>query len=634
MYYSIIHALRLLPPESFCIFDEDGGGLFWYTSSQTATIREASIDRFHIVLPFMALCSMAHATMHVADEVDFIAGRNTNGWTLTAQGWTSPTYPTNVASFSLVGTNLSDGANLSVAYARNAFTIVPAGGARPVSFTARYTVSQLPPPEGLALTNMIDGAFDASWRPVEDAIGYRVTIYSNHVEGAAAGNPLLSESFDAVPGKGTVTAIDGDTFDSLTDTQAGWRIQTCYHAVTPLSGVIQVGSSTALGWMALPVPPSCIGAGRTLRLVANRFANAGRDMPIAIVSADGTSTNSIGSVALGETPSAHFLALPELRQGDTIYLNSTTNKMANKDKDGRVALDSVCILEGYDPGETISELRAVIDTAGTTFSTNGLPPFVGMVTVVALAANPSDNSAAASAALDLVNPPPMPILRAVPLSQCLDGVYVADFSPLSNVTSAATWRNGVWPIPYWMGYNDRGEVVTSVRKASVNTTYSGFFAFSSAYDPTIGWALGLRGTASRDFHCGVALLNDTDTPRSNFEITLDYLQWNYRNEIPMTNTVEWLVTNALVGTAAAGDWIPVPSLTMTPPYTATYNDGGAEHWRGGPRTAALPGVTLDIGEYLIVRMTARRSPSSGGIALAGFRVASTRKTPVNCIIFR
>ena len=578
--------------------------------------------------------SMVHATMHIVDRADFANGVNTNGWTISAQSLTSPSYPTNVASFMLAGTNLSDGATLSVSYSQDTFTIVPSGGAQPLSFTAEYTISKLPPPAWVNVTNIIDGAFDVFWPPVEDAVGYRMTIFSNHVEGAADGTQLFHETFDSIPGKGSVTAIDAATFDGLTDTHAGWRIQTCYHAVEPASGRVQIGSSSAFGWMTLPVPQNCLGAGRTLRLAAGRFTNAGRDMPVSVISDAGSTTNAIGSIALGESIAEHHIALPELKAGDMIYLHSTTNKATNKDKDGRVLLDDVAILEGYDPGRTISECYASFDTADTAFSTNGFPPFAGTVAVTALSANRADDSDAAEAALDLAHPPAMPILRAFPLSVCTNGTYAADFSALSNVTAAMTWYNGVWPIPYWMGYNDKGQVVSSIRKATLGTTYSGFFAFKSEWDPTMGWALGFRGTSSRDFHYGIAFQNDTGAPRTGFELSMDYLQWNYRNEVPMTNTVEYLVTNELVGTSAPGAWISVPALAMTPPYTASQNDGGAEHWRQGLRSARLDGVILGTGSYLIIRMTDLRTSTSGGVGIIDFRLASVRMPAANCIIFR
>ena len=584
--------------------------------------------------PLLLTAPPAEGRMHVSDTADFATGANTNGWTFAAGSWTSPAYPTNVASFALVGTNLSEGATLSVTCSRNTFTLLSSGGARPVTFTAEYTLSRLPPPEGLTLTNLVDGAFAAVWQPVEDAVGYRLAIFSNHVEGAVAGTPVFAESFDGVPGKGSVTAIDADTFDALTDTHAGWRVHTCYHAASPLSGVVQIGSSAALGHLALPLPPDCAGAGRTLQLAARRYAAAGRDMPVTLVSADGATTNAVGSVALTESAGVHHIPLPPLTAGDVLCLHSTTNKIANREADGRVLLDAVAILDGYDPGRTETVSLAAVDVAGTAFATNGLPPFVGSVAVVALAAHPADDSDAAVAALDLVNPPPMPILRAVPLSGCDEsGVYAADFGGLSNVTAATTWYNGVWPVPYWMGYNDQGALVSSVRKATTNTTYSGFFAFRSAAVPDMGWALGFRGSSSRDFHHGIAFWNDTDSPRIGFGLSFAYVQWNWRNELPMTNTVEYLVTNELVGTAAPGGWVSVPALTLAPPCTAA--DGAdADCWSGGVRTAALEGVTLGVGDYLIVRFTDRRTPTSGGIGIADFRVSSSRKPRVNCIIFR
>ena len=178
------------------------------------------------------------------------------------------------------------------------------------------------------------------------------------------------------------------------------------------------------------------------------------------------------------------------------------------------------------------------------------------------------------------------------------------------------------------------EWLTSIRKATTNTTYSGFFAFNAPHEPTLGWVLGFRGSASRDFHHGIAFLNDTAAPRTDITLSFEAVQWNYRNEIPMTNTVEYLVSDTLVGTAAQGSWTPIPAFTVTPPYTASYNDGGAECWRNGPRCVTLDGVTLEVGRYLIVRFTDLRTPTSGGIGIADFRFTSVRKPLTNCIIFR
>ena len=47
--------------------------------------------RRHVILLTLAtLCAAVHATMHVVDVADFDAGRNTNGWAISAQGWLSP----------------------------------------------------------------------------------------------------------------------------------------------------------------------------------------------------------------------------------------------------------------------------------------------------------------------------------------------------------------------------------------------------------------------------------------------------------------------------------------------------------------------------------------------------------------
>ncbi len=602
------------------------------------------MNRLSLGLSLLLTAGAAHGVMHVTDSADFISGENTNGWIVSDGQWTSPAYPVPVASFTAVGTNLSEGASLSVSYSQNRFAINRTGGdARLSAFTVDYVVSRLPVPAGFAVTNIIEGSFAASWQPVADAICYRLSFYTNRLDGVSAGTSIFDEEFSAIPSKGTSTSLDEDTFNALTDTRAGWTFENCCYGVNT-AGVVQVGMASKPGWLAMSVPQACAGTGRTLRIAAwNYSSSIGPDMPVRHISADGSETNVVAVVALDNVGSNIYVSLPELAAGDKLVFHSTTNKDHTVGKDGRVNLDAVQILDGYDPGHYVLDCHATADVVGTAFTTNGMPALDGFVTLKACSANAADDSDETEPLeLNLAHPPLMPILRAVPMSTLDEGVYEADFSVLTNITSQTTWYNGVWPIKYWMGYNDKGEIATTLRVGTTNTTYTGFFAVTTHYpyttEPrTIDYALGFRMAKDRDGHHGIAFLNDTQAPRTNFRITRGIIQWNYNNKLQsMTNTVEYLVTNELVGTAAKGNWISIPELTFTPPYTATYNDGGAEYFSAGHYpTVTLDNVTLGIGEYLIVRFSDWRSSDNKGAAgLYLFKLESERKRAASFMLIR
>ena len=73
-----------------------------------------AMNRLKLAFAVLMPACIACGTMHVTDKADFINGENTNGWTFSENQWRSPAYPVPVASFTATGTNLSDGAALTV----------------------------------------------------------------------------------------------------------------------------------------------------------------------------------------------------------------------------------------------------------------------------------------------------------------------------------------------------------------------------------------------------------------------------------------------------------------------------------------------------------------------------------------
>lgn len=601
------------------------GILFW---GSIAAVRGA-------VCLFTGLaCFVAGGVQHIAETADFVQGENTNGWTISSSSWTSPAYPAPVDTFTLSATNLSEGSSLQVSYAGGAFTVSSADAAQLTAFTAHYTLTRLESPANVMITNVVDGNFRVTWSPVTDATGYRVDLSTNRIEGASEGTALLTEAFSYIPSKGNATGIDPSSFDGLTDTRAGWGCAVCYYGIAPCSNVVQIGSSSTSGYLSLPVPENIRGRSTcTLEISARRFnSTTAPDMPITSVTASGV-TNLLGVLTLKEGLTKQYLTLPVLVAGDVLYFHSATNKL-----DGRVILEGVRILDGYSAGAPVpccfQSVSVPADSTEVDF--DELPRADISVCVTALAENSTDNSLPSAAVMvDMANPPLMPVLRAFPLSHCVEGVYLQDFGALSNITAKTSWYNGVWPLPYWMGYNDQGEPIGTIGKAAVTASTSGFFAFTSTThgDSESVRALGFRGASDRDFTYGIAFLNDTGLPRTAIAISYEGVQWNRRNTSAMTNTFEYLVTNELVGTSAPGNWVSVPALDFTPPWTTTDYSNETDEWWGGSQSATLDGVTLAADQYLVIRWSDARG-SAGGVGVSNFRLSTTSAPFALSIIIR
>ncbi len=562
--------------------------------------------------------------MVITNTANFVTGENTNLWQCSADRWISPAFPAQVATVSMTGTNLADGAAFNIACSDNGLNITATGGAKLTAATAVYTLNKLPAPEYFQVTNVIDRSFSASWQAVPGAVGYRLNFYSNVLEGVSAGKEVFGERFLNVPTKSGALKTT-DEFDTQA---AGWFFDTCYYSGT--SQMIQIGNSSNDGYLALPVPEAIAGGGYTLEISASKMdeSNVNRDMPISVVST-GNITNWLGSVSLANERAAFYLTLPPLAATDTIYFHSTTNV-----KDARVLLNSIRILDGYNPGTLRETLFGTVEVTGTTFATNGMPAVDGALSIIALSEVEDDSDESAHVDLPLANPPPMSILRALPFSLAGDSL-VADFNGLSEITANnRPWYNGVSPLPYWMCYRDDGSIVTQIGVGTTNTTRSGLFKFHDLWHD-YGEALGWRGNSERSFYTGIAFVNDNPRySRHNFRLAFRPCQWNYRNEAPVTNTVEYLVTNELVSTAAPGDWRELEALKITPPYTFAENDDGAEVWWGGEMASDITGLVLGPGEYLIIRFVNHKASSSGGVGIDDFTLTSERKPLTSCIIFR
>lgn len=83
--------------------------------------------KFPVLVCVAAVACAWGAPRVVVETADFAAGVNTNGWSVSSSSWASPDYPTSVVSVSLTGTNLEDGASLTVARHGSRFEVGAVG---------------------------------------------------------------------------------------------------------------------------------------------------------------------------------------------------------------------------------------------------------------------------------------------------------------------------------------------------------------------------------------------------------------------------------------------------------------------------------------------------------------------------
>ena len=567
----------------------------------------------------MAAALLAAAGAWAAEErADFTTGMGTNGWTVSNGVYASPLYSNAVDRISLsysssvvtdvatVYATASGGAEAQIATLAAAssaatldfpdttdfrsFRVTTAGGMALKSFSALVSESHLESPDGVMISNNVTGtSFDASWGAVEGAVGYRVYVWTNVVAGASEGTALWSETFASSP------SVNNNTtgFESVYADKDGWTQESVF--ATALAGVVRIGSSSKHGWLASP-GLSVFGDGPlTLRFTANRYSkDMGVSMPIYIVS--GTTTNDLASVSLTTNSAVYHVPLPALAAGDRILFHSTTNKV-----DGRVSLDDVAILQGYDEGhEEAAYIVDGLDVGGaTSCELTGLPSVPVLFAVAATGRRGAASEKSEAVEVDLANTERVAVLNACPMSALAGYVYVQTFNSLAEPTMTTgdkDWLNGT-TLLYWQAYKKNAAVATFKWNGGAGTV-GGLYALAVNQGDSTR-ALGGYSTKNDEMTFGVAFTNDTDNVMALSSVVYSAQQWGFKNSVSQTISVSAAVADGLEWMSShGGEWTEIGSAQ-----SVVYAEGAAH--ATPEELSVTPGAPVEIrvapGQVLMLR---------------------------------
>lgn len=466
---------------------------------------------------------------------------------------------------------------------------------------------------GVTASDITHTSFAISWPYVSGAEKYRVSVWTNVLEGAADGSVVWSESFSKSMGTTSTTAIkNDDVFCENHADSAGWTIiSNVYPSVD--GGAVRLGNTSNPGGLAAPFVR--IAAGKTLRVLARRQTEKEGAIFSVWIDSGGKLAEVGEAQEMSETGSWFTWTLPELGAEDRLVFRSVSGKPSY-----RTILDEIMILDGYREGVLVPDVVADAELLDAAYGVSGLATAVWSYAVEAVDAD-GTVLAAATNTVDLVNPPPQPVLAAVPLSESERRgglrIWKEDFSAFASVFpsdgNTADWLNGV-TLAYWQSYYG-GTASDGITRNNGAKTSKGLYAYWATNKVTDTYALGVMTTGTAEEQVfGLAFLNDTDFPARKVSVKYDCVQFGFRNLQEQELVFEYLATNELVSAAASGNWMACEALAGK---TVRDNVSGLVSGEDLPVAATvsaeIPGLRVPRDGYLVIRW--RRAPVSNAAAM-------------------
>ena len=600
------------------------------------------------VFGLLVAAAMAACCGWAEERADFLNGLGTNGWTIGAYEWTSPSYGNAVDRIRLEYTGNDN-------YVAEVFAVPAEGGEMQIAtingmtsgatfdfpdstdfrsfrvrandnggwnlaaFSAVVSATMLDAPDGVSISNNVTGSsFDACWGPVAGATGYRVYVWTNAVVGASAGTEVWAETFANAPStESNQTTFKKEHTDSGQAEWAGVKAYICSYA-----GAVRIGTTSAKGFLVSPPVSDVAGDPLTLRIRAWRMSPSdGVDMPLGVVS--GGVTNIVGVVALGDEAAPHHVALPALNADDRIAIFSPTNKAS-----ARAIIDDVAILSGYSEGSLApSYIVNGLDVgAATAYSLTALPSVSVQFAVEAYGRRGVTSEKTAAVEVDLANPEKVAQLNACPLSSLEGNAYTQNFDSLAALTVSTgdkDWLNGT-TLPYWQAYKDADAVSSFNYNAGTGST-GGLYVFATNRNDLVR-ALGAYSTQNDEFSFGLAFTNDTERTMTLSFVAYLAQQWGFKNDTNQTMSVSALVTNRLDWISSYADgWTELGSTQ-----SAVYGEGVAHDTPVPTPVEIIPTQEISVapGQVLMLKWTIH-SLKSGKPGMMGIDDVNVEFTPVS-----
>ncbi|MBQ6011385.1 MAG: hypothetical protein IJL17_22840 [Kiritimatiellae bacterium] len=525
----------------------------------------------------IAACALplsARAGRPVTETADFSGSAVPQGWTVSDGGYLSPEYSNTVSRIALsYGASGAGPAGVAQVFAIdhtssaetqvasvNAATTgaafdfpaasdyrrfrVATDGLALASFSATWLDARLDAPSNVVATALTTDSLEVSWDAVSGAASYRVSVWTNVVVGASAGNIVWE---DPLPG-----ATNGASSTHMSDTKfnacfahAGWTRSDKAGYPTGEDGTIRMGITGESGWLQTP-PIEVSDSGIAVVFHAKAGASNAQSMNMLVERVSGEDAVAVGEVALTTEMKEFRVLVPEWNSGDCIRFNS----LAAGDR--RTVLGAVALLSGYSAGvasPVVIKEVSVADAASCTVDglPEAVPVFVG-VSAVDSDGVPSERSA--GVAVDLANPPPRAMLNACPVGGLAgDHVYVQGFDPLAVLTATSgdkDFYNGA-TLSFWQAWQDLEPATKLSFYAGGNQTGAKFVALAADINEPAR-AFGARGKQETTMTWGLAFTNDTGSAVALTNVSYSAQQWGFANTTNQLLSFECLVTNRL-------DWI-------------------------------------------------------------------------------
>ena len=464
---------------------------------------------------------------------------------------------------------------------------------------------------GATVSQLTHTSFRLDWPEFPGAAVYRVSVWTNVMEGASAGQVVFAESFSRAEASDSKTAIaDSGTFNDSYADCSGWEIvSNVYRSVD--SSSVRIGNTSNPG--ELKMPPLQIAENSLLRVrVRRQDTDVGAIFSLWLSS--GGTLREIGEACeIGVEMTECRWTLPAITKEERLVLRSASGK-----RSCRTILDEVALVEGFLEGVPVPYYAVNgAETDKLFVNAADLPSASWKFSVGALDGGGVVLSACTNE-VDLVNLPPSPVIDAVALSEASRNggmrIWREDFGSFASLfphkdKNSASWLNGV-TLPHWQAYGDGAEL-TSISRNKGAATKRGLYAYWSADQLVSTYSLGVLTTKdSGEYVFGLAFWNDTAFAVRKVAIAYDGVQFGFGNESAQELLCECLVTNELVSVAAEGDWRLCEELNFITPVFSSESEQPV----ATAISSEVHGISISKDDYFVLRW--RRAATSSAVAMA------------------
>ena len=470
---------------------------------------------------------------------------------------------------------------------------------------------------GAVASEITHTSFRLDWPMIHGAAGYRVSVWTNGLEGASAGNVIWQESFSqamAASSTSPSAISDSDKFSENYADNFGWTVvSNVYPSVD--AGAVRIGNSSKPG--ELISPPMAAVSGGALRVKLRRQTTA-EGAIFSVWRISGNVRSEIGEAQeIGVDPTECIWPLPDIAAGDCLVFRSASGK-----KSCRTLLDEVEIIEGYSAGISVPDYAVNAEqVSATSYAVESLHCAVWTFAVEAIDESGAVVSASTNS-VDLLNPPPQPVLDAVVVSGIPrkggERVWREDFNSFTNVfltsKNSADWLNGT-TLPHWQAYCGEAPV-TKINRNNGANTQKGLYAYWATNKVADTYSLGTLTTGEADdFVYGLSFRNDTAFSVRKVAVRFDGMQFGFKNKEVQQLVCEYLVTNELVSVVTDGRWQVCDDLTYSTEKDCTSGlESGEDLPVATEISAEISDASIPKDCYFMLRW--RRSATSNAAAMA------------------